>query len=57
LKIVFPLPLENILTDCGSEFQKEFTQTVKEQHKQHWHTYPKTPKMNAHDERFNRTIQ
>jgi len=57
LKMVFPLPLENILTDCGSEFQKEFTQTVKEQHKQHWHTYPKTPKMNAHDERFNRTIQ
>lgn len=23
----------------------------------HWHTYPKTPKMNAHCERFNRTIQ
>jgi len=26
-------------------------------HKTHWHTYPKTPKMNAHCERFNRTIQ
>ncbi len=23
----------------------------------HWKTYPKTPKMNAHCERFNRTIQ
>ncbi len=23
----------------------------------HWHTYPNTPKMNAHVERFNRTIQ
>lgn len=23
----------------------------------HWHTYPRTPKMNAHDERFNRPIQ
>jgi transposase InsO family protein len=23
----------------------------------HWHTYPKTPKMNAHCERFNRTLQ
>jgi len=23
----------------------------------HFHTYPKTPKMNAHVERFNRTIQ
>ena len=23
----------------------------------HWHTYPRTPKMNAHAERFNRTIQ
>ena len=25
--------------------------------KVHWHTYPKTPRMNAHAERFNRTIQ
>jgi transposase InsO family protein len=23
----------------------------------HWHTYPKSPKMNAHCERFNRTVQ
>ena len=23
----------------------------------HWHTYPKSPRMNAHCERFNRTIQ
>ena len=23
----------------------------------HWHTYPKTPKMNAHCERFNKILQ
>jgi len=28
-----------------------------ELHLTHYHTYPKTPKMNAHIERFNRTIQ
>ena len=57
VKIVFPLPIDNILTDCGSEFQKEFDQAIRTAHKAHWHTYPRTPKMNAHDERFNRTIQ
>jgi hypothetical protein len=28
-----------------------------ELHLTHYHTYPRTPKMNAHVERFNRTIQ
>ena len=23
----------------------------------HWHTFPRSPKMNAHCERFNRTVQ
>ena len=54
---LFPFPLEYILTDNGSEFMKHFTAEVKRLHKVHWHTYPKTPKMNAHAERFNRTIQ
>ncbi len=26
-------------------------------HLTHYHTYPRTPKMNAHCERFNRTLQ
>jgi hypothetical protein len=36
---------------------KHFDEEVRRLHKNHWHTYPKTPKMNAHVERFNRTIQ
>jgi len=54
---VFPYKLDNILTDNGSEFMKHFDQELRRLCKTHWHTYPKTPKMNAHEERFNRTIQ
>ena len=46
-----------VLTDNGSEFKKHFSERLKELHLIHFHTYPKTPKMNAHVERFNRTIQ
>jgi len=46
-----------VLTDNGSEFKKHFTEALKELHLVHYHTYPKTPQMNAHLERFNRTIQ
>jgi transposase InsO family protein len=51
-KIVFPFTIKNILTDNGSEFKKDFAKSHT-----HYHTYPKTPKMNAHCERFNRTLQ
>jgi len=54
---LFPFPLTYILTDNGSEFMKHFDIEVRHLHKIHWHTYPKTPKMNSHAERFNRTIQ
>ncbi len=47
----------NVLTDNGSEFKKHFSEELKQQHLVHYHTYPRTPKMNAHLERFNRTIQ
>lgn len=46
-----------VLTDNGSEFKKHFSEKLQELHLTHYHTYPKTPKMNAHVERFNRTIQ
>jgi transposase InsO family protein len=46
-----------VLTDNGSEFKKHFSEKLKELHLTHYHTYPKTPRMNAHVERFNRTIQ
>jgi transposase InsO family protein len=56
---VFPYPFEfqHVLTDNGSEFKKHFSEKLKELHLIHYHTYPKTPKMNAHLERFNKTIQ
>ena len=46
-----------VLTDNGSEFKKHFTAELQRLHLTHYHTYPKHPKMNAHVERFNRTIQ
>jgi len=46
-----------VLTDNGSEFKKHFSEELKKLHLTHYHTYPRTPKMNAHLERFNRTLQ
>ena len=46
-----------MLTDNGSEFQRHFAAALADHLFTHWHTYPKTPKMNAHCERFNRTVQ
>jgi transposase InsO family protein len=54
---VFPYPIAFVLTDNGSEFMKHFEEELKHLHLTHWHTYPRTPKMNAHMERFNRTLQ
>lgn len=54
---VFPYPVEFVLTDNGSEFMKDFDLSLRDLCTTHWHTYPRTPKMNAHCERFNRTIQ
>lgn len=45
------------LSDNGSEFQKEFDSLLQEKKLTHYWTYPRSPKMNAHNERFNRTIQ
>ncbi len=57
IKEIFPYQIINVLTDNGGEFLKHFDSLLKDDQKNHWYTYPKTPKMNAHDERFNRTIQ
>lgn len=56
---VFPYSINFlwVLTDNGSEFKKHFSEKLRELHLTHYHTYPRTPKMNAHVERFNRTIQ
>ena len=57
VRVLFPYRIEHILTDNGSEFMKHFDEELRRLCLIHWHTYPKTPKMNAHCERFNRTIQ
>ena len=54
---IFPYPTTFVLTDNGSEFKKYFSARLGELQITHYHTYPRTPKMNAHVERFNRTIQ
>jgi transposase InsO family protein len=53
----FPHIIDIVLTDNGSEFKKHFADEVTQLAITHYHTYPRTPKMNAHIERFNRTIQ
>ena len=47
---------EDVQTDNGGEFALHFETTCREQDLTHFHTYPKSPKMNAHVERFNRTL-
>lgn len=54
---IFPFPFTNVLTDNGSEFKKHFAETIRQMHLTHYKTRPKTPKQNAHCERFNRTVQ
>jgi putative transposase len=48
---------EAIQTDNGSEFAKYFTQEAGRMSLTHYHTYPRSPKMNAFVERFNRTLE
>lgn len=43
-------------TDNGSEFALHFERVCTENNLTHFHTYPRSPKMNAHVERFNRTL-
>lgn len=54
---VFPAPIQQVLTDNGSEFAGAFDDFAREQGWRHCYTYPKCPKMNAYNERFNRTVQ
>jgi transposase InsO family protein len=57
IQAVFPFAIETVLTDNGSEFQRHFAAALADCLSTHWHTFPKTPRMNAHCERFNRTVQ
>ena len=53
----YPFKPQRVLSDNGSEFKAEFTKVVLDDGAVRWLTYPKCPKMNAHAERFNRSIQ
>jgi transposase InsO family protein len=44
------------VSDNGQEFGEYFHSALQTQRIVHWHTFPRTPKMNAHCERFNRTV-
>jgi len=57
LETVLPFSISHIQTDNGSEFEKHFRQHVERLGIVHFNTYPRCPKMNAHIERFNGTIQ
>lgn len=57
VQAMLPAPIQKILTDNGSEFAGAFDAFARAQGWRHNHTYPRCPKMNARNERFNRTIQ
>ncbi len=54
---IFPEEVDRLLSDNGSEFEGHFRRRVEERGIGRYYTYPKSPKMNAHCERFNRTVQ
>lgn len=49
--------IENIQTDNGSEFHKHFDEACRKLKIPHYYSRVKTPKDNAVNERFNRTLQ
>jgi putative transposase len=54
---VFPYPITKVQTDNGQENHKNFDELLKAKDITHFWNYPKSPKMNAYIERFNRSIQ
>ena len=49
--------VEHVHTDNGSEFHKHFDEALKRLNLTHWWSRPRTPKDNASNERFNRTLK
>lgn len=54
---VSPFAIRAIQTDNGLEFTNKTDKLMQDKGIVHFFTYPKSPKMNAYIERFNRTIQ
>lgn len=55
-KSVAPRALTHVQTDNGSEFANHFEIYLEKSGIVHFHTYPRSPKMNSEIERFNRTL-
>ena len=49
-------PIPALQTDNGSEFAALFDDACKKHEITRYHTYPRSPRMNGHVERFNRTL-
>lgn len=56
IRTVLPDCPAAIQTDNGSEFALHFVHAMETLDLTHFHTYPRSPRMNAHVERFNRTL-
>ena len=54
--LVSPTKIKALQTDNGSEFNLHFELACEELDIKHYHSYPRSPKMNCHIERFNRTL-
>lgn len=54
---IFPYPIKRVQTDNGQENHKNFKELLESKEITHFWNYPRSPKMNAYIERFNRTIQ
>jgi transposase InsO family protein len=53
---VCPFPVTELQTDNGSEFALRFEEACAKRNLTHFHTYPRSPRMNGTVERFNRTL-
>jgi transposase InsO family protein len=54
---ILPQAPKTLLSDNGSECEGDFANALQTYGLDRWSTYPNSPKMNAHSERFNRTVQ
>ena len=56
-RYIAPFEIKRLQTDNGQENHRYLDEYLKEQNIPHFWNYPRSPKMNAFVERFNRTIQ
>lgn len=57
LRQVAPFDVIRVQTDNGAEFHKHFHAAIEQLTITHFWSYPRSPKMNAKIERYNRTVQ